>query len=359
MSAMQPLQGSNTSLLATNEVDHHRPATVGTNLNPDGRSRDPFPVLHLWQRLIPRLALTVASATCLAALATLIDRHAINTVVNQVNTVNKVNAGVTTGALTSAAASAAAAGSLASATTVGGATRAPPGVQCALLAAHLASLPLLASGMFVFQQRHDALVAAGARDQRLLPQLALAAMMTGIAAEVGWHSAQGWVYHDTADALNWLFYQGLATSLALLAYSARAPTSLADHATDAFLLSSASSIPMLYLGAQTCLRTKLPIHLVLTAVFAVLTRRMMALLADVRVWLFPLFGVGVNLGFIVLLRAHESSPLLNPLFHICHDLFGTELGMAVLLSLVWVLPPATAGHKASSPGAAAGAGQQS
>ena len=64
------------------------------------------------------------------------------------------------------------------------------------------------------------------------------------------------------------------------------------------------------------------------------------LLETPKVFLFPFFSVGVNLGFIALLNEYQADPVLNPLFHILHDAAGTEMGVAVIAALVYAQRPA-------------------
>ena len=71
-----------------------------------------------------------------------------------------------------------------------------------------------------------------------------------------------------------------------------------------------------------------------------LSPRTPQLLETPKVFLFPFFSVGVNLGFIALLNEYQADPVLNPLFHILHDAAGTEMGVAVIAALVYAQLPA-------------------
>jgi hypothetical protein len=86
---------------------------------------------------------------------------------------------------------------------------------------------------------------------------------------------------------------------------------------------------------------KVPIYIALTIVFGVLTYRGYQLLKDWKIILIPIFSVGVNLTFVFLLDKYGGDPYTNPqvalnaLFHILHDLGGTEAGVAIFTWLVY------------------------
>ena len=86
---------------------------------------------------------------------------------------------------------------------------------------------------------------------------------------------------------------------------------------------------------------KVPIYILLTLVFAVLTYRGFKLLHSWKIILVPFFSVGVNLGFIFLLDKYGGNPYTDPrvaanaLFHILHDLIGTEAGVGIFTWLVY------------------------
>jgi hypothetical protein len=87
---------------------------------------------------------------------------------------------------------------------------------------------------------------------------------------------------------------------------------------------------------------KVPIYIALTLVFSALTYRGYKLLQDWKVLLVPFFSVGVNLAFIFLLDKYGGDPYTNPqvaynaLFHISHDLLGTEAGVGIFAWLVYM-----------------------
>jgi hypothetical protein len=86
---------------------------------------------------------------------------------------------------------------------------------------------------------------------------------------------------------------------------------------------------------------KVPIYIALTVVFGVLTYRGYKLLKDWKIILVPFFSVGVNLSFVFLLDKYGGDPYTNPqvafnaLFHILHDLGGTQAGVAIFAWLVY------------------------
>ena len=55
----------------------------------------------------------------------------------------------------------------------------------------------------------------------------------------------------------------------------------------------------------------------------------------------PFFAVGVNLFFVALLQNADKDGMLtrwNYIYHICHDLLGTEMGTAVFCYLIYDNP---------------------
>jgi hypothetical protein len=63
----------------------------------------------------------------------------------------------------------------------------------------------------------------------------------------------------------------------------------------------------------------------------------MRLLEDWRMLWVPFFSVGVNLFFVALLQNADKDGKLtkwNYIWHICHDILGTEMGTAVFAYLI-------------------------
>lgn len=76
----------------------------------------------------------------------------------------------------------------------------------------------------------------------------------------------------------------------------------------------------------------------MTATFLSITRRGKEIFGNAFYWV-PLFCIGVNLGFIFLLNGVQYGNQhvlteLNYIYHICHDILGTELGVLVFGLLV-------------------------
>jgi hypothetical protein len=98
---------------------------------------------------------------------------------------------------------------------------------------------------------------------------------------------------------------------------------------------------------------KVPIYIALTLVFGILTYRGYKLLKDWKIILVPFFSVGVNLTFVFLLDKYGGNPYTDPqltfnaLFHILHDLGGTQAGVAIFTWLVYT--KGIASFKKSSP----------
>lgn len=84
---------------------------------------------------------------------------------------------------------------------------------------------------------------------------------------------------------------------------------------------------------------KVPIYITLLLVFSLITYRGFIVLQTRSMFWVPVFVVRVNLFFVWLLqekgRKHNSS---NYIFHIAHDLLGTELGVAAFAYLVYKHP---------------------
>jgi len=107
---------------------------------------------------------------------------------------------------------------------------------------------------------------------------------------------------------------------------------------DFFLLATPIATLGLYgLGAEL-IHSKVPIYIMMSAIFAALTYRFWKVLKTPKVLLFPFFSVGVNLAFISLLDKYQTDAFLNPLFHILHDAAGTEMGILIIALLTYLSP---------------------
>ena len=176
-------------------------------------------------------------------------------------------------------------------------------------------------------------------------QLGLSLIMVAIASEIGWHVTQCWYYQNQFTVLNFMFYFFLISALALWADGLVAKTTALTNLVNVLFAIGLLIVSILYpLGAQAIPPNpayKIPIYIVLTLVFAVLTYRGYRLLKTWKIVLFPLFSVGVNLTFIFLLDKLGGDPYTDPqivynaLFHILHDLGGTEAGVIIFTWLVY------------------------
>lgn len=76
----------------------------------------------------------------------------------------------------------------------------------------------------------------------------------------------------------------------------------------------------------------------MSATFLEITRRGREIFGNKMLWV-PFFCIVVNLGFIFLLDGvqygnAEELTSLNYIYHICHDVLGTELGVLVFGLLI-------------------------
>jgi hypothetical protein len=208
------------------------------------------------------------------------------------------------------------------------------GWKLALIITHLLPFAIVPVTMRVFFQRAEYLISQGMHSPFAI-QLGLAFLMVSLSSEFGWHIQQEWFYHDDFTALNFMFYAFLICAFALWADGfAR------NKYIDILFVASLIAISIFYpLGDKfDNPQFKIPIFIALILVFSFLTYRAYKVLRDWRIIFFPIFSVGVNLFFVFLLDKHESSPVLNPLFHVLHDLAGTETGIAIFTYLVYINP---------------------
>ena len=175
-------------------------------------------------------------------------------------------------------------------------------------------------------------------------QLGLAFIMVAIAAEMGWHVTQCWYYTNDFTMLNFMFYFFLISAFALWAGGLVEQETILTRISNgvfAIGLLAASILYPLGFANNNNDSYKVPIYILLTLVFTILTYRGYKLLGTWKIILVPLFSVGVNLGFIVLLDKYGGNPYtephvaLNALFHILHDLIGTEAGVAIFTWLIY------------------------
>lgn len=173
-------------------------------------------------------------------------------------------------------------------------------------------------------------------------QLGLAFIMVSIASEIGWHVTQCWYYQNDFTMLNFMFYFFLISAFALWADGLSKESNLSTHITNIIFSLSLLTVSILYpIGYKLDnSNLKVPIYIALTLVFAVLTYRGYKLLEDWKIVLVPTFSVGVNLTFVFLLDKFGGDPFhpeifYNALFHILHDLTGTQAGIAIFTWLIY------------------------
>lgn len=188
----------------------------------------------------------------------------------------------------------------------------------------------------IFQASHSAIFAS---------QLGLSLIMVAIAAEIGSHVTQCWYYENEFTLLNFMFYFFLLSAFALWGDGLAISNTRGNRLINIIFILSLFVVSILYpLGNLTANSSyKIPLYIALTLNFTVLAYRGYKLLGnDLRILLFPFFSVGVNLFFAFLLQAYGGNPYtdpnvnLNALFHILHDLIGTEAGLAIFTVLVYL-----------------------
>lgn len=228
-------------------------------------------------------------------------------------------------------------------TTPEGCTAIPLFMKLPLIATHFFTFILVPATMYVFYTRSQALKGKGAQDP-FVSMVGLAFVMVAIAGEMAWHVNQEWFYVEEWSILNFFFYFFLTLGTGLWAVGIKEDdtTTSKDEAIDTLLLATPWLAGVAYLAGATVLDTKVPIYILMSVQYAVLTYRFWNLLKTPKVLLFPFFSVGVNLFFIAQLNAHQSDPVLNPLFHILHDAAGTELGVGIIAYMVYLSLPANA-----------------
>ncbi len=174
-------------------------------------------------------------------------------------------------------------------------------------------------------------------------QLGLAFIMVAIAAEIGWHVTQCWYYQNDFTMLNFMFYFFLISAFVLWSDGLVRESTLLTKFVNILFAISLLIISILYpLGYRADNPSfKIPIYIALTLVFGILTYRGYQLLKDWKIILVPFFSVGVNLSFVFLLDQYGGNPYTDPqvsfnaLFHILHDLGGTEAGVGIFTWLIY------------------------
>lgn len=215
--------------------------------------------------------------------------------------------------------------------------------KLALVLTHILSFVLIPVAMKVFY--HTLTVLKRPKSEIFASQLGLSFIMVSIASEIGWHVTQCWYYTDEFTMLNFLFYFFLLSAFALWSDGLASNTWVAQLLNIIFALSLlvvSILYPLGYIAENP--NYKIPIYIALTLIFIVLTYRGSKLLEDWRIIFFPIFSVGVNLLFVFLLQTYGGDPYnpqdthitTNALFHILHDVAGTETGVGIFTWLVYL-----------------------
>ncbi len=223
---------------------------------------------------------------------------------------------------------------------------APPSPVCigggwklALIITHVLTFALIPLAMRVFYQSLNVLLEESVSKAKAIfaSQLGLSFIMVAIASEIGWHVTQCWYYQNQFTMLNFMFYFFLISAFALWADGLVEQTTWVTNLMNILFAVGLLVVSILYpLGYSANNPSyKIPIYVVLTLVFSVLTYRGYKLLETWKIILFPLFSVGVNLTFIFLLDQYGTATVTNALFHILHDLGGTEAGVVIFTWLVY------------------------
>ncbi|MCC5647341.1 hypothetical protein LC607_31400 [Nostoc sp. CHAB 5824] len=216
------------------------------------------------------------------------------------------------------------------------------GWKLGLIITHVLTFGLIPLAMRIFYQSLNNL---GFPLRRIFASLlGLAFIMVAIASEIGWHVTQCWYYQNDFTMLNFMFYFFLISAFALWSDGLIEKTTVITNLIDIVFAISLLVVSILYpLGYEASNDNfKVPIYIALTLVFSVLTYRGYKVLQDWKIILVPIFSVGVNLSFVFLLDKFGGNPytdpqvLYNALFHICHDLLGTEAGVAIFTWLIYM-----------------------
>jgi hypothetical protein len=208
-----------------------------------------------------------------------------------------------------------------------------------LILTHLSPFALLPFTMCIAWNRSRYLLQSTRKEMHLFSlQLGLACICIALAFEFGWHVSTAWYYRNSFHVLNYLFYLFLISSFALWAdgFYCSTPVNIL------FVLTTMVCAVLYPIGAAKDENVfKICLYVSLTLNFLFMTIRGKVVLQDWRILWVPFFSVGVNLFFIGLLQHVEKGGQLtkwNYIFHMAHDLFGTELGVAVFAYLLYDSP---------------------
>lgn len=186
-----------------------------------------------------------------------------------------------------------------------------------------------------------------------LLQIAFVCITFGLALEFGWHVTDSWYYGNEFHILNYGFYFFLISSFALWADGLKSNPKM-DFVFAAILLLATGLYPAGnaieagmdpgffgdILGDAGASVAKIPLYLGMTVTFVSLTLRGKEIFGN-KMWVTFFLCVVVNLGFIFLLNGYNyaKDPTaelseMNYIYHICHDVLGTELGVFYFATLI-------------------------
>ena len=179
-------------------------------------------------------------------------------------------------------------------------------------------------------------------------QLGLATVCFSLAQEFGWHVTSNWFYVNNYHVLKFGFYFFLISAFALWADGFKSNWiwnlimgGILLWATIDYPNGAAADLISLAGDANT---GKIPLYVGLTVTFLILSIRGKEIFGN-AMYLVPVFSVGVNLFFIYLLDGvskprwngdtFDDMGPLNYIYHICHDLLGTEMGVIIFAYLLY------------------------
>jgi len=210
-----------------------------------------------------------------------------------------------------------------------------PVLSFLLILTHLIPFALLPFTMYVIWKQTPFLLQH--TDKEMHPfslLLGLTFIGFGCAFEFGYHVSQAWYYRNSFDVQNYIFYFFLISSFALWAdgfYSSK----VVDVVFAAAVLLASVMYPVGAMKQASAFKGS--IYCALTVSFYFVTVRGKTMLQDVRMLWVPFFAVGVNMFFVALLQNADKDGQLtrwNYIYHICHDVLGTEMGTAVFTYLI-------------------------
>jgi len=188
-------------------------------------------------------------------------------------------------------------------------------------------------------------------------QMAMACIGFGLSLEFGWHVADSWYYENNFHVLNFGFYFFLISGFALWADGFKTIAifdlifgGILAGATVLYPFGNAAQVGEPYPAfltdffADGASSAKIPLYIGMSATFLEITRRGKDIFGNKMLWV-PFFCIGVNLGFIALLNnvqygnaevvdGVKQLTSLNYIYHICHDVLGTEMGVLVFGLLI-------------------------